>query len=197
MARPRRRQVDHWTLLMARPRRRRVDHWTLLTARPRRRQVDEAVDVAGQVGVAPGPAACVAGGVAHVRAPARLRLQLSVDMGRLRERASHAARGTVGLGEGAARLLGTAPHAEAAAAAAVSVGADDRLLQYLEAAPRTRSSAIAEGPRVIIIIIIIKGIYIAQVRKGHKCAMSAEMQYGYVTVYISIAISHITNCQDS
>ena len=23
--------------------------------------------------------------------------------------------------------------------------------------------------------IIIKGIYIAQVRKGHKCAMSAEM----------------------
>ena len=46
---------------------------------------------------------------------------------------------------------------------------------------------LAEGPVVqkhndnynyysnIIIIIIIKGIYIAQVRKGHKCAMSAEM----------------------
>ena len=29
--------------------------------------------------------------------------------------------------------------------------------------------------RMLIIIIIIKGIYIAQVRKGHKCAMSAEM----------------------
>ena len=29
--------------------------------------------------------------------------------------------------------------------------------------------------RYIIIIIIVKGIYIAQVRKGHKCAMSAEM----------------------
>ena len=28
---------------------------------------------------------------------------------------------------------------------------------------------------IIIIITIIKGIYIAQVRKGHKCAMSAEM----------------------
>ena len=28
---------------------------------------------------------------------------------------------------------------------------------------------------IIIIIIIIKCIYIAQVRKGHKCAMSAEM----------------------
>jgi len=28
---------------------------------------------------------------------------------------------------------------------------------------------------IIIIIIIIKGIYIAQVRKGHRCAMSAEM----------------------
>ena len=27
----------------------------------------------------------------------------------------------------------------------------------------------------IIIIIIIKDIYITQVRKGHKCAMSAEM----------------------
>ena len=25
------------------------------------------------------------------------------------------------------------------------------------------------------LIIIIKGIYIAQVRKGHKCAMSAQM----------------------
>ena len=28
---------------------------------------------------------------------------------------------------------------------------------------------------IIIIINIIKDIYIAQVRKGHKCAMSAEM----------------------
>jgi len=28
---------------------------------------------------------------------------------------------------------------------------------------------------IIIIIIIIKDINIAQVRKGHKCAMSAEM----------------------
>ena len=50
---------------------------------------------------------------------------------------------------------------------------------------------------MMMIVIIIKGIYIAQVRKGHKCAMSAEMAYGYVTVYISIAISHITNCQES
>ena len=42
-----------------------------------------------------------------------------------------------------------------------------------------------------------KGIYIAQVRKDHKCAMSAEMAvYGYVTVYVSLAI-YITNCQDS
>ena len=30
------------------------------------------------------------------------------------------------------------------------------------------------GAVIIIIIIIIKGIYIAQVRKGHKCAMSAR-----------------------
>jgi len=35
-------------------------------------------------------------------------------------------------------------------------------------------SAIFVGLTVII-IIIIKGIYTAQVRKGHKCAMSAEM----------------------
>ena len=27
----------------------------------------------------------------------------------------------------------------------------------------------------VYIIIVIKGIYIAQVRKGHKCAMSADM----------------------
>ena len=43
---------------------------------------------------------------------------------------------------------------------------------------------------VVIIIIIIKGIYIAQVRKGHKCAMSARWQYGYVTVYISMYHIH-------
>jgi len=30
----------------------------------------------------------------------------------------------------------------------------------------------SDGVIIIIIIIIIKGIYIAQVRKGHKCAMS-------------------------
>jgi len=30
----------------------------------------------------------------------------------------------------------------------------------------------------IIIIIIIKGIYIAQVRKGHKCAMATNALYG-------------------
>jgi len=49
-----------------------------------------------------------------------------------------------------------------------------------------------------IIIIIIKGIYIAQVRKGHKCAMSAGMAVWLrsLTVYVSIAI-YITNCQDS
>jgi len=42
-----------------------------------------------------------------------------------------------------------------------------------------------------IIIIIMKGIYTAQVRKGHKCAMSAVS-------YVSIAIAiYITNCQDS
>jgi len=28
---------------------------------------------------------------------------------------------------------------------------------------------------LFLLLIIIKGIYIAQVRKGHKCAMSAEM----------------------
>ena len=45
-----------------------------------------------------------------------------------------------------------------------------------------------------IIIIIIKGIYIAQVRKGHKCAMSAEMAVwlAYVTLHVSITI-YITN----
>ena len=48
-------------------------------------------------------------------------------------------------------------------------------------------------------IIIIKDIYIAQVRKSHKCAMSAEMAVWLrrpLTVYVSIAI-YITNYQDS
>jgi len=35
--------------------------------------------------------------------------------------------------------------------------------------------------RQIIIMIIIKDIYIAQVRKGHKCAMSAEMAVWLLT----------------
>jgi len=38
-----------------------------------------------------------------------------------------------------------------------------------------RQGVTCYGKSIIIIIIIIKGIYIAQVRKGHKCAMSAEM----------------------
>ena len=37
-----------------------------------------------------------------------------------------------------------------------------------------------EGRRVVIIIIIIKGIYIAQVRKGHKCAMSSWSLHHHV-----------------
>ena len=37
------------------------------------------------------------------------------------------------------------------------------------------SAILAQLMVIIIIIIIIKGIYIAQVRKGHKCAMSAVM----------------------
>ena len=37
---------------------------------------------------------------------------------------------------------------------------------------------------IIIIIIMIKDIYIAQVLKGHKCAMSQRWQYGYVTVFL-------------
>ena len=48
-------------------------------------------------------------------------------------------------------------------------------------------------------IIIIKAIYIAQVCKSHKCAMSAEMAVWLrrpLTVYVSIAID-ITNYQDS
>ena len=54
--------------------------------------------------------------------------------------------------------------------------------------PLSRLLMPGDAPFIIIIIIIINDIYIAQVRKGHKCAMSAEMAtYGYVTVYVSIA----------
>jgi len=49
---------------------------------------------------------------------------------------------------------------------------------------------------IIINIIIINGTYIAQVRKGHKCAMSAEMAVwlrNYLCLY-----SYLHNyCQDS
>ena len=42
-----------------------------------------------------------------------------------------------------------------------------------------------------IIIIIIKGIYIAQVRKGHKCAMSAEMAvWLHNCLYLYSYLSH-------
>ena len=46
------------------------------------------------------------------------------------------------------------------------------------------------------LIIIIKGIYIAQVRKGQKCAMSAEMAVWLcsLTVYVFIAIYIIALC---
>ena len=48
---------------------------------------------------------------------------------------------------------------------------------------------------VVVIIIIIKGIYIAQVRKGHKCAMSAEMAVWLRNcVYL---YSYLSHCQDS
>jgi len=36
---------------------------------------------------------------------------------------------------------------------------------------------IQHGVQTIIIIIIIKGIYIAQVRKGHKCAKKYDNVY--------------------
>jgi len=50
---------------------------------------------------------------------------------------------------------------------------------------------------IIIIIIIIKGIYIAQVRKGHKCAMSAEMAVCLRNcLYLYSYLSH-KYCQDS
>ena len=43
----------------------------------------------------------------------------------------------------------------------------------------------------IIIIIIIKGIYIAQVRKGHKCTMLAEMAVGLRNcLYLYSYLSH-------
>ena len=41
--------------------------------------------------------------------------------------------------------------------------------------PNGTSIGSAVLAQLMVIIIIIKGIYIAQVRKGHKCAMSAEM----------------------
>jgi len=39
--------------------------------------------------------------------------------------------------------------------------------------------------------IYITGIYIAQVRKGHECVMSARWQYGYVDLTVYISMYHI------
>jgi len=45
------------------------------------------------------------------------------------------------------------------------------VLDYLVQLMATSSSVVV----AVVIIIIIKDIYIAQVCKGHKCAMSAQM----------------------
>ena len=50
---------------------------------------------------------------------------------------------------------------------------------------------------IIIIILIIKHIYIAQVRKGHKCAMSAEMAVWLRNCLSLCSYIYITNYQDS
>ena len=41
------------------------------------------------------------------------------------------------------------------------------------------SSARSFNSSFFLLLIIINDIYIAQVRRGHKCAMPAEMQYGH------------------
>jgi len=43
----------------------------------------------------------------------------------------------------------------------------------IEVRPTAHALDSAAAAGLIIIIIIIKGIYIAQVRKGHKCALAA------------------------
>jgi len=45
---------------------------------------------------------------------------------------------------------------------------------------------------IIIIIIIINGIYIAQVRKGHKCAMSAEMAVWQLRNCLFVSLVDVT-----
>jgi len=49
---------------------------------------------------------------------------------------------------------------------------------------------------VVVIIIIIKGIYIAQVRKGHKCAKEAPMpKTNTIRSPVSIELRLVTNRQ--
>jgi len=54
----------------------------------------------------------------------------------------------------------------------------DRMASWREsvlAAEAKKAGNASEITRLTPIIIIIKDIYLAQVREGHKCAMSAEM----------------------
>ena len=59
------------------------------------------------------------------------------------------------------------------------------------AAPPVKNWRILLVQSFNIIIIIITGIYIAQVRKGHKCAMSAEMAVWFRNcLYLYSYLSH-------
>jgi len=68
-------------------------------------------------------------------------------------------------------------------------------LEHLRASGN-RLAAVSYYLFIYLFIIIIKDIYIAQVRDGTNALCRQRWQYGYVTVNISIAISHITSCQD-
>jgi len=93
----------------------------------------EAVDVGGHVAVGSDPLALDAGPGANVRTLDRLQVELFVDVGRQLELPAHAAHRALVGGEPYAQHPRSTPAFAAQLAASMSVGADDRFLQHLEA----------------------------------------------------------------
>jgi len=68
-------------------------------------------------------------------------------------------------------------------------GCNGNLLCYHGVVERNRISSLQSHRKALERLIIIKDIYIAQVRKGHKCAMSADM-----AVWLSCGDSKVGVC---
>jgi len=49
----------------------------------------------------------------------------------------------------------------------------------------------------LLLLLLLRAFVYRKFAMATNALCRQRWQYGYVTVYVSIAISHITNCQDS